>query len=457
MSQDSISVEHEVVSAEPTKDFFISMLIRDIGLAPAIVDLVDNSVDGARRLRDSAPAGPDSTHEKFRDLSVSIRFDQESFSINDNCGGIPWDIAQNYAFRFGRPAAAPATPNAIGQFGIGMKRALFKLGGAFTVESRTIEGHFRLGVDVAAWRESTDWTFNNVVYTRESAADSDTGTTIEVTDLHETVKQQFAQAQFESELAEELSRIHQASMGDGLVIALNGVPVDVNLLSLLASDELRPAYISRTLYAEDPQPVTVKVYAGIDVSSPSDAGWYLYCNGRQILGPDRTPTTGWGEGNGRKIPQYHNQFARFRGYVFFDSADVGKLPWTTTKEGVDAGHPVYRAIRPEMVELMRPVINFLNALDAEKDHPQQGRESLEAMVARAESSRSDLGDVSESIRFVVPERPRVPKGPETQSIQYARPLSQINAVKRKLRVTSATKVGESTFDYFYSRECADDD
>lgn len=40
----------EVIDASPTKDFFISMLVRDLSLRDAIGDLVDNSVDSARTL-----------------------------------------------------------------------------------------------------------------------------------------------------------------------------------------------------------------------------------------------------------------------------------------------------------------------------------------------------------------------------------------------------------------------
>lgn len=42
-------VDPNLVLAIPTKDFFISMLIRDIELLDAVADLVDNCVDGARR------------------------------------------------------------------------------------------------------------------------------------------------------------------------------------------------------------------------------------------------------------------------------------------------------------------------------------------------------------------------------------------------------------------------
>ena len=84
-------------------------------------------------------------------------------------------------------------------------------------------------------------------------------------------------------------------------------------------------------------------------------------------GADQTLTTGWGEGDGRTIPKYHNQFARFRGFAFFDSDNTGLLPWNTTKTGVDADSPIFRAVRLAMITLMRPVIDFLNKLDKEKE------------------------------------------------------------------------------------------
>ncbi len=61
-----------LVHASPTKEFFIDILVRDVALAPAINDLVDNCVDGAKRLR---PRG------NFAGLDVAIEFDQKRFSI----------------------------------------------------------------------------------------------------------------------------------------------------------------------------------------------------------------------------------------------------------------------------------------------------------------------------------------------------------------------------------------
>lgn len=43
--------QSNLIDASPTKDLFITMLVKDIDLIDAIVDLVDNCVDGARRIR----------------------------------------------------------------------------------------------------------------------------------------------------------------------------------------------------------------------------------------------------------------------------------------------------------------------------------------------------------------------------------------------------------------------
>src|SRR3954470_6436810 len=102
------------VEAGPTKQFFVSMITRDIALQPAIVDLVDNSVDGARRLRGDGD---------LTGLEVSLRYSGTEFVIEDNCGGIDLDTARRYAFKFGRPDAAPGVAHSVGQFGVGMKRA----------------------------------------------------------------------------------------------------------------------------------------------------------------------------------------------------------------------------------------------------------------------------------------------------------------------------------------------
>ena len=133
MSDTEVS-ERKQINAEPTKAFFVDMLTRDIPLEQAVLDLVDNCVDGAKRM---AAARQDDPRLPYEGCAVEIIINAHQFSIYDNCGGFDVETAQEYAFRFGRPAAATRTAHSIGQFGVGMKRALFKFGRRFTVESAT--------------------------------------------------------------------------------------------------------------------------------------------------------------------------------------------------------------------------------------------------------------------------------------------------------------------------------
>src|SRR5437879_441053 len=116
--------EIKSVPSHPEKDFFISMLTRDIDLQDAILDLLDNCIDGAIRVRSNAMAEKDS----FKGFWAHITFDEGKFVIEDNCGGIPWEIAKGYAFCLGRRKGIPTDPGTIGVVGIGKKRAIFKMG-----------------------------------------------------------------------------------------------------------------------------------------------------------------------------------------------------------------------------------------------------------------------------------------------------------------------------------------
>lgn len=415
------------------------MLIRDISLVPAIIDLVDNSVDGARRIR---PSGD------YKDLWVRIETDEGMFRIADNCGGIDLETAKNYAFRFGRPTEMKATPHSIGQFGVGMKRSLFKLGALFRIESRTRSTSFIVEENVDEWLQEEAWEFTfEEVNAGERRKATETGTVIEVTDLHSGVMRAFSGGTFESNLRDELESIHRNSIAGGLALSLNQIPIEARLAELLVSSTLKPAHKKLTFKRPD---VTVKLFAGISDSDPGEAGWYVFCNGRQILEADQTLTTGWGEGGGRVIPKYHNQFSRFRGFALFDSDDPGSLPWTTTKTDVDADSPLYRNVRSEMLKITRPIITFLNRLDAEKDEQGHAEGPFTRSVRAAQSK--DINVIARIGNFVAPEAKARKSREPTARITYERPLEQVKEAQRILGVNTYRDVGERTFVYFYDRE-----
>ena len=358
--------DRRIIHAEPTKEFFIDMLVKDIELTGSIIDLVDNCVDGATRIR------PDLNYEG---LEILIEANPELFRISDNCGGISVELAEKYAFRFGRPADMDLIPYSIGQFGVGMKRAIFKMGTKFRIKSTTENSQFVVEEDVNDWKEKEKWEFHfsELDLERAPVPPDQRGTIITVDYLHDSVAKKFGLPNFINELRIKIKQAHQMTLDKGIAISLNGIPVEFNPLTLLYSNKLKPVFIDEKI----PQTgnfIGVKIYAGIEDSIPREGGWYIYCNGRMIIGPDQTILTGWGQGSDNTIPKYHNQFARFRGFVFFHSVDASLLPWNTTKTGVDADSAIYRSVRQKMIILMRPVIDFLNKLKEEKEVKKEEKE-----------------------------------------------------------------------------------
>jgi hypothetical protein len=431
------------IIAEPTKEFFISMLTKDIALIPAIVDLIDNSVDGALRLRGKKP---------FKELSVSIEFSLKKFTISDNCGGITVDVARNYAFCFGRPEGMPQTNNSLGQFGVGMKRALFKLGKVFTVESTTESSYFKIHQNVDDWKKTKEWKFHfDQLKEDQTYPVTKQGTSVMVEDLHSGIQADFALENFSSRLIDEISARHAESMARGLEIKVGGKALQSHKATALESKDITHAARAPKFDEKSKTPVNVRLFAGIDDSEPGDAGWYVYCNGRLILRADQALTTGWGEGKGKTIPKYHNQYARFRGYAHFDCEDAARLPWNTTKTSIDADHPIWRNTRAQMIEVMRPVIDFLNKLKEERDSGQETTPLNDTVEAAASAPVDDV-KTAEVFKIATPKKP-AKKQEQVIHILYKKPTAEVDRVKEKLGVDSAKEVGEKTFEYFFKYEC----
>lgn len=426
--------------ASPTKELFVDFLTKDLTLNRAITDLVDNTVDGAHRVKSNGD---------LSEFFVRLKVSPESFEIADNCGGIQIGVAREYAFRFGRPPEVPPTPHSVGQFGVGMKRALFKLGKHFTVTSISNKSRFVLEVDVESWKHTHDWLFDFTLVDENDQDPATVGTIITVTHLLPAVSDAFKLDNFRTRLGNELRAAHQQSIGQGLSLSINGVALSATRMYFRQSPDIQTAY-KELRFGDGPNLITVRLYAGIADSKPTEAGWYIFCNGRMLLQADQTSVTGWGEEAGERIPKYHNQYATFRGVVYFDSVDTSRLPWNTTKTGVDAESPIYKQVREEMIVLMRPVIDFLNEWDRERTTA-----SEDAPLGRAvnEASLIALSEQASAQLFKVRPRRNAPSGVRLQRVQYDRPLDKVLKAKESLNALNFKQVGELTFDYYYSLEC----
>jgi hypothetical protein len=355
------------ISAEPVKSFFVSMLTRDIQLEDAILDLLDNCVDGILRSFGSKKVGKEKPYEGF---FANIEFSQTEFKIQDNCGGIPVEVRE-YAFRMGRPSDRPVDVNEmVGVYGIGMKRAIFKIGRQCTIETRNKIDAYQVEITPQWIANEKDWSLPVKVINR-----GDEGTTITLKELNEGTSMLFSENDtgFPKTLRDKIAEQYAIIIEKGFKISINGKEVKAVPTKLIFAKDNKHASIRPFIFKAEIDDVEVFLTVGFTRPIPSDndllneqeeiryssqnAGWTIICNDRVVLYCDRTELTGWGEAG---VPRYHTQFIAIAGMVEFRSSNAVKLPTTTTKRGIDASSTLYLQIKNKMREGMKRFTDYTN-------------------------------------------------------------------------------------------------
>lgn len=442
--------------ASPTKQFFVSMLTRDISLADAILDLLDNCLDGAMRLANGSAVD-------YAKYFVKIEIAKDHFLIADNCGGIPREVAKNYAFKMGREQDddRDSDTETIGMYGVGMKRAIFKMGRNALVRTRHDDDTFEVPI-TTQWLEAKNWDplpINEPTEAKEQLAEA--GTTIYVNELYEGVSRHFANEAFENEVRTAISEHFTMFIQSGLKVELNGKSVEsVRVEVLVSTDENRPApYVFQKTIDDVLVSITVGLNTGKSLSNDDDddagferdrssatAGWTVLCNDRAVIVGDKGRLTGWGDG----IPLYHPQFAIITGIIEFRSKHADKLPVTTTKRALDTSSNVWLESLVKMKEGMRIWISYTNQW---KSHPRadQSRhwESAKPMplsrAIEAVAARKATKKVGGVIEFNPQKEKVLPlpedKKPSSRRIVFSRPAEEVRLVSKMLFDDSDEKPG----------------
>jgi Histidine kinase-, DNA gyrase B-, and HSP90-like ATPase len=364
------------INASPTKTFFVDMLTRDIELEDAILDLLDNCIDGIQRnIKDR-----EVSDRPYTGFWAKISFSESGFTIEDNCGGIPLKVAQTYAFRMGRPINSDDNDlsiNAIGTYGIGMKRAIFKMGHSSQITSQTKEDSFRVTIS-PEWANSDDWQLPFELVDRSV---KDNGTTIQVTDIRDSIREEFTSAKstLNNSLFSKIAHHYSYIIKKGFSVSVNGKKVEQSSFELLWEGVNRiitsnKEGIAPYLYTSQYEDVQIELVIGLRRkniateneieaenegrrTSSENAGWTIVCNDRVVVYRDKTRLTGWGEAG---VPSYHPQFISIAGIVHFRCHDPKKLPITTTKRGLDLSSDLYLYTKNFMREGLKLFTSYTN-------------------------------------------------------------------------------------------------
>lgn len=363
------------VNTAPVKRFFVDMLTRDIALEDALLDLLDNCIDGVQR---SVGSEVLASSKPYKGYWAKITLSRAHFQIEDNCGGIPW-TEKDRAFRMGAPNGSHAPDPSrllVGTYGIGMKRAIFKLGKVASVLTKTEEDEYEVSIP-PGWMDNPD------LWVLQTGAPSESlphlGTRINVSSLRHEVAETFTSEIFQNGLIEKISTHFSIIIGKGLKITVKTdeastvVPPKLIGLRFQEGKSDAPAVIRPYFFHSTPSnDVEVTVVVGLREPIPGVekvldelegprfstdyAGWTVICNDRVVLYCNRDELTGWGTDN---IPRYHTQFIAISGYVEF-RGDPAKLPTTTTKRGLEFSSRLYQQVLNRMREGMRLFTTYTN-------------------------------------------------------------------------------------------------
>jgi len=435
----------DTATAIPTKQFFVSMLTRDISLADAILDLVDNCLDGALRFAHGGEVD-------YEPHWVKITLAEDCFSIEDNCGGIPRDIAKDYAFKIGRETddERDIENETIGMYGVGMKRAIFKMGKDAIVQTRFEDDAFQVPI-TSEWLESKEWSPLPMLDIDASTC-PEPGTKITVTRLFPGVSKHFINESFKNDLSTAISEHFTMFLQRGLKIELNGLPIVAVKVEVLVSEQAEgPApYVFQKIIDGVSVSITVGLNTGRGLAADDDetpeferdrsaatAGWTVLCNDRAVIVGDKSRLTGWGDG----IPLYHYQFSIITGIIEFRSKHAEKLPVTTTKRALDTSSDVWLQSLVKMKEGMRVWITYTNNW---KNHPRSDqtifwetakslplRQAIEVVSTRDKAVKADGSiEFNPQKQKVVPTPPT--QKPSSRRIVFSRPIEEIRIISKSL-------------------------
>lgn len=460
------------IKVTPAKAFFVHTITRDIDLQDAILDLLDNCVDGVSRFIKDNP-GLEKSPTPYKTFSATITLNNNFFMIEDNCGGIPEDLAKSYAFRMGRPDVPTDTGiNSIGMYGIGMKRALFKMGRDISVKTQHKKIAFELTINDKWLKSDKDW---DLYLTEIPTFSKDDGTIIVVRNLYHSISVSFSDKDsFYNELKRDISTQYSFIILKGFKVLLNNEEIKPKPLGLRWSkDELigeigGSNYIAPYIWISNIEGVEIKLAVGFYRELPDEdeifkdeeadrrselAGWTIVCNNRVILYCDKSKATGWGQGG---IPNYHTQFIAISGIVIFSSNNPEQLPLNTTKRGIDQSHELYIDVKKYMTEGIRHFIDYTNKWKGrESDQKEHATETNTVGLLDFENMISKVPTKSWTTTTRIPGqsfKPSLPfpeeKNPYRQ-IRFSRPVKEIEIVGRYLFREEAWKpseVGEVCFD-----------
>lgn len=338
------------IDTSPTKQLLVSNLTRDATMEACVFDLVDNAIDAARNCLYSKmekEADKNRLPDSYKGFWVSLHLDGEMIKIEDNCGGMGLGELSDDNLRFGYPSEHEF---GIGLYGVGLNRAIFKLGNNTVIDTESETDRAIVKIDRAQFlKDEGNWKIKG----EGAKATGQRGTSIEITNLDATISKQAADSDWGIKVIAEIEKRYARFLVKGLEIKFNEEIVQPNLVDVRRDgpyppfrksfklDEETTVFIEAGQHSEHRFTAEPDYHTTVNRELSDEYGWSVVCNDRVIVHLDTSPKTGW-------VKKWHPEFNGFVGNVYFTSKNPQNLPWNTSKTDIDQNHAGYQEVLKDM-------------------------------------------------------------------------------------------------------------
>ncbi len=334
-------------------DFLEAALTQDVTTLEALFDLVDNSIDAARDvlLQNNTSKCRDGLPESYKGFKIHIRIDKNSVRIVDNCSGIDEVTLANRALYTAKPSSHEY---GIGQYGIGLKRSLLKMGTDFALSVDNGKTLCKANFS----NKNIGGNLDNKVYASEYNSKNRVKSLFSASNLKPEISIDIHDTRWFDNAARQFSLRYGIYLIKGLEIILHNVAN----CQFLRVEGIAPELRTHSKFEPQRKRVSIDgveviIESGIhsDYIFPSETGHdlsknrsltdffgiYFSCNDRVIVSATTEKIYGW-------AAKWHSEYNGFVCWVKFVSKDPSKLPWNTSKTALRTDSSLFLKVKDEL-------------------------------------------------------------------------------------------------------------
>lgn len=424
--ENNLEKERILIATGVSSTFLEEALTKDVTTLEAIFDLVDNSIDAAREslIKKGGKRGKDNLPESYEGYYVSIRIDNDSIRILDNCSGIDRETLSKRALYTNKPSQHEY---GIGLYGIGLKRSLLKMGTDFS---------FYVDNGVEAFKSYFDnngigGNEDHPIYADIVPSKGNAKSLFSVSNIKNEIKNDFHNPRWFNNAEREFSLRYGIYLKKGFKIILHHVKNKkrVNVIGI-APTLRKECEFPPTQEIINFDGVEVIIETGIhsDYIFPGEEGHslsnnrklteffgiYFSCNDRVIVSASTEKAYGWAS-------KWHSEYNGYVCWVKFISKNAALLPWNTAKTALRTDSSLFLEVR----DRLQPIADHYRSVIKQRYYGKKRIDGADSITnPRVNPKSSPIGPIIKPSPISKPkERPKIkPKARPTEDLPRNRDI-----------------------------------